>query len=132
VGNSASAGNFDSLVRAIVQVHERLRFQAAKAVNVSLTLRNWVIGCYIREYELKGSDRAAYGQKLLDVLAARLTARGVLSCDRRQLYRYRDFYLAFPAIVGTLSPQLLCVRDLLPGGNPVGGEVGAPSYPIFG
>jgi hypothetical protein len=26
-----------------------------------LTLRNWLIGYYIAEYELQGSDRADYG-----------------------------------------------------------------------
>ena len=32
--------------------------------------------------------------------------------NRRQLYRYLRFYRTYPAIVGTLSPQL---RPLLPG-----------------
>jgi len=35
----------------------------------------------------------------------------VSNCSRRQLYRYRDFFLAYPGIVGTVSPQL---RRLLP------------------
>jgi len=56
--------DFEFLVQAITQVHERMLVQAAKAVNVSLTLRNWLIGCYIREYELGGTDRAAYGERL--------------------------------------------------------------------
>ena len=36
----------------------------SRAVNISLTLRNWLIGCYIAEYELNGEDRAAYGEKV--------------------------------------------------------------------
>ena len=112
MGRAVSASDFDSLVRAIVQVHEQLQFKAAKAVDIHLTLRNWLIGCRIREYELKGKDRAAYGEKLFGLLSEKLARQGVSNCDRRQLYRYRDFYLAFPKIVGTVSPQLL---RLLPG-----------------
>ena len=56
--------NFTTLVDGIAQVNQHFQTQAVKAVNVSLTLRNWLIGCYIREYELKGSDRAAYGERL--------------------------------------------------------------------
>ena len=46
------------------------------------------------------------------------------NCNRRQLYRYRDFYVAYPAIVGTLSPQL---QALLPADVPTHEKVGAPS-----
>lgn len=103
--------DFESLVRAIMDIHERLAVQATRAVNVCLTLRNWLIGCYIGEYELKGSDRAKYGEALLDALAEKLTARAISNCNRRQLYRYCDFYRRYPGIVGTLSPQF---RSLLP------------------
>jgi hypothetical protein len=35
--------NFGALVDAIRQVHERMASQASKAVNIGLTLRNWLI-----------------------------------------------------------------------------------------
>ena len=73
---------------------------------MSLTLRNWLIGLYIEEYERRGVDRQSYGEKLLDQLAESLAQRGVPRCDRRELYRYRQFYLAYPQIVETVSPQL--------------------------
>lgn len=98
--------NFEGLVTAIRQVHERMAAQANKAVNVSLTLRNWAIGCYIAEYELRGSDRASYGEKLLPELANRLTTHAVSNCNRRQLYDYLKFYRTYPQIVGTVSAQL--------------------------
>ena len=103
--------DFESLVNLISRVHKQLAAEAVKAVNIYLILRNWLIGHYIREYELKGSDRAKYGQKLFEALAQELTAHEVSNCSRRQLYRYRDFFLAYPGIVGTVSPQL---RRLLP------------------
>jgi predicted nuclease of restriction endonuclease-like (RecB) superfamily len=99
--------SFDLLVNAIGHVHTEMAAEASRAVNASLTLRNWAIGFYIEEYERKGADRAAYGDKLMDVLAASLTERGVSRCDRREIYRYRQFYLTYPQIVEAVSPQLL-------------------------
>jgi hypothetical protein len=39
---------FKRLVKAVRDVHERLRAQAGRAINVSLTLRIWLIGAYVR------------------------------------------------------------------------------------
>src|SRR5208337_4418609 len=100
-----------SLARRIADIHNHLFERATKAVNVSLTLRNWLIGLSIQNYELEGRDRATYGDRLFTKLAGDLTSRGVSNCSRRQLYHYRDFYLAYPHIVGSLPPQL---QDLLP------------------
>lgn len=47
----ATAGDFDSLVSSIVHIHQQTQEFAAKAVNVALTLRNWLIGCRIVEFE---------------------------------------------------------------------------------
>ena len=57
--------NFTGLIDAIRQVHEHCASQAGRAINVSLTLRNWVIGYYILEYEQRGADRADYGERLI-------------------------------------------------------------------
>ena len=78
---------------------------ASKAVNISLTVRNWLIGHYIAEFELNGADRATYGDKLLDRLADRLTDLGVGTCDKRRLYQYLRFYNTYPEIVRTLTAQ---------------------------
>jgi len=103
---SAPGDDFAGLIQNLTHVHEHLKFQAAKAVNVNLTLRNWIFGWRIKEYELKGRDRAKYGERLFAAIAERLTGQGVPNCERRQLYRYCDFYAAFPEILGTLSPKL--------------------------
>lgn len=50
---------FTSLVEFIQNLHDELSAQASRAVNLSLTLRNWLIGYYIAEYEQNGMDRAA-------------------------------------------------------------------------
>jgi len=95
--------NFQYLINTIQAVHKDLTSHAGKAVNVSLSLRNWLIGCYISEYQLNGVDRAGYGDKLLTRLAQNL--KGISNCNRRQLYRYLKFFRLYPQIVGTLPPQ---------------------------
>lgn len=105
--------SFEKLIGAIQHAHEELAAQAGRAVNLSLTMRNWLIGCYLAEYELRGSDRAQYGENLLAELAKRLTELKVSNCNRRQLYRYLRFYRLYPQIMGTLSTQL---KRLLPAG----------------
>ncbi|MEK6777220.1 MAG: DUF1016 N-terminal domain-containing protein [bacterium] len=102
---------FNRLVESIRQVHNHLAAQAGKAVNISLSLKNWMIGLYIAEFELQGTDRATYGDKLLSELADTLTRLKISNCNQRQLYRYLRFYRFYPRISGTLSPQL---KKLLP------------------
>ena len=68
---------FERLVTAVRRVHDELALRSSHAVNTCLTLRNWLIGCAIFEYEQGGSDRAAYGEQLLDRLADRLQTEGL-------------------------------------------------------
>lgn len=101
--SALTTATFADLVDLIKETHQELTAHANKAVNVSLTFRNWLIGRHIAEYELRGQDRAQYGEQLLTELARELKA--VSNCNRRQLYRYLRFYRLYPAIVGTLPPQ---------------------------
>lgn len=104
--------DFSALVAAIRQMHEHLAAQLGKAVNISLTLRNWAIGCYVREYEQKGTDRAKYGESLLSSLSQQLEEAGVDGCASRSLRLYRQFYLTYPEIWQTVSAK--SQRDFLP------------------
>ena len=117
---AATAGiglSFRVLVDAIRQVHEQCAAQASRAVNVNLTLRNWVIGGYIHHYKLNGRDRAKYGVAMIDRLAAELAKRGVTACERQRLYGYLAFFRTYPQIAdaipnGALPPlQLLLEPD---------------------
>jgi hypothetical protein len=49
--------NFEQLVQSIKTVHESMKEQAGKAVNVRLTLRNRPVGYYVSKYEMNGADR---------------------------------------------------------------------------
>jgi hypothetical protein len=98
---------FNHLVDSIRQVHKHLAAQAGRAVNISLTMRNWGIGYYIREYEQNGADRARYGDRLLAMLSERLTETGMEGMAPRSLRLYRQFYLTYPEIWQTVSAESL-------------------------
>jgi len=98
--------NFESLVHAIESVHHTASGMAAKTINTTLTLRNWLIGAYIVEFEQNGEDRAAYGDRLMIRLAERLQKGNVSRCGERELRRYRIFYSFYPQIRETVSPKL--------------------------
>lgn len=100
-----SLRSFAELTGAIQQVHAELTAQASRAINVSLTLRNWLIGCHIVEYEQEGMDRAQYGESLLDRLADELGKLAIPRTQARELRRYRLFYKTYPQIRETLSPE---------------------------
>jgi len=76
---------------------------ATNAVNKSLTVRNWLIGYYIVEYEQNGEDRAKYGAAIVDKLAENLNVKGLSS---RNLKLFRQFYLSYPQISQSLTDFL--------------------------
>lgn len=104
---STTGGDFDSLVTSIVHLHQQTQDYATKAVNAALTLRNWLIGYRIVEFEQRGNDRAAYGQRLLPALAERLSAAGLKRVDVRELRRFRLLYEVYPQIRESVTPELL-------------------------
>ena len=100
--------NFNSLVSLVEQTHLHFQQQAAKAVNVSLTIRNYLIGFYLVEFEQKGEDRAAYGEKLLRSISDKLSTKGL---SETNLKLARQFYQTYPQIGGLLKSNFL---DFLP------------------
>jgi len=70
-----------------------------KQVKTALSLRNWIIGYYIVEYEQHGEDRAVYGQKVYKAIAENLKSKGLNSLGERNLYLCKDFYNAYPNIL---------------------------------
>lgn len=117
--------DFKSLVSSIQETNVTLQQSASKAINRYLTIRNWLIGFHIVEFEQNGEDRAKYGQRLVDDLAEVLNIPGL---GARNLKVFRQFYLAYPQIVQTLSAQLngskLAAIGRLPGSP---GEIGSVS-----
>ena len=52
--------SFDELSASVLQTHQTAQTTAIRAVNQMATLRNWLIGCYIVEYEQKGKDNQVH------------------------------------------------------------------------
>lgn len=94
------------LVSAIEAANTYFLGQVQKQVNTALTLRNWIIGQYIVEYEQKGEDTSRYGQQILKEISRTLKKGGLKTFGERHLYICKDFYLAYPEILRTLSAKL--------------------------
>ena len=104
---------FDSLVASISSIHSLLQEQAAHSVNLALTARNWLMGCYIEEFEQHGEDRAAYGERLLKRLEERLRTKGL---TERRFREFRRVYLTYPQLkapVVTFITRQENIRQLL-------------------
>lgn len=87
--------DFEALVKHISTIQSTLQAQAAHAVNLALTARNWLMGCYIVEFEQNGEDRAAYGEQLLKKLEQRLNIKGL---NERRFREFRRLYLVYPQL----------------------------------
>ncbi|MGN6530656.1 MAG: DUF1016 N-terminal domain-containing protein [Ginsengibacter sp.] len=96
--------NFQQLVSTIQVASNELQRSAAKAVNVHLTIRNWLVGFYIVEFEQKGKDRAEeYGSNLLGRLAEEIKVKGLATTNLKQCWQ---FYLMYPKMLAGLSQKL--------------------------
>lgn len=95
--------DFNTLVQSISDIQDILQAQTAHAINLSLTVRNWLIGYYIVEYEQHGEDRAQYGEKLLNRLSEKLGRKGL---DARRLREFRQVYLAYPQLAEEVDKYL--------------------------
>ena len=100
---------FNHLLSSIQQMHDALQSSAIAAVNRSLTIRNWLIGFYIVEFEQKGEDRAQYGEELLQILTMKIDRPGL---SARTLRLFRQFYQVYPQLQDTLFNELRQIRSL--------------------
>jgi hypothetical protein len=57
---------YDDLCAGVVSLLDYARRTAGRAVNHVMTVTYWEIGRQIVEHEQKGSQKAEYGQRLLD------------------------------------------------------------------
>ena len=87
--------DFEALVKHISTIQNTLQAQAAHAVNLTLTSRNWLMGCYIVEFEQNGEERATYGEQLLKKLEQRLNTKGL---NERRFREFRRLYLVYPQL----------------------------------
>ena len=102
--------SFDHLSYLVTQLHNSAYTASIKAVNRFATVRNYVIGFYIVEYEQHGSDRAKYGDKLLKRLTEKVNRRGI---NETLLKVSRAFYLNYPHIKSYLEGKSATVSHQL-------------------
>lgn len=95
--------SFGDLTSIIQTTHDAALSSAVKAINRMQTMRNWLIGYYIVEYEQNGKDRAEYGAKLLKKLEERVNRKGI---SITLLKNSRSFYLYYPQMVENLVPAI--------------------------
>lgn len=79
-----------------------MQVQAINAVNCTMAMRNWLIGCYIMEFEQQGKASAKYGERLLESIAENTISKG-LSVTNPKLFH--QFYLIYPQIGQTVFDQ---------------------------
>ena len=88
--------SFIELTHVIQSTHDAAQTCAVKAINRMQTMRNWLIGYYIVEFEQHGKDRAEYGSQLLKKLEERVNRKGL---NVTLFKNARNFYLLYPQMV---------------------------------
>ena len=64
--------SFEQLSQLIDVIHDSAYSASVKAINRFATVRNYLIGFYVVEYEQGGQDRAKYGDKLIKRLVEKI------------------------------------------------------------
>ncbi len=88
-----------TLYARIRQILESARTRVARSVNTTQVVANWLIGREIVEEEQMGKRRAAYGNKLIESLAARLRKDFGDGYSVQNLRYMRQFYIAYPRLI---------------------------------
>lgn len=94
----------EDIVQDIREIIDSAQNYAYRAVNVALVFRNWLVGKRISEEELKG-DRAKYGAELIKKISSELTKDYGKGFTRSSVYRFVQFYEAFPDIFASSGRQ---------------------------
>ena len=109
--------NFPALVADIRSLASSARGTVARVTDRVLTLRSWLVGAWIVEYEQHGEDRAAYGEGLIERLADELERGGTPGMSPSNLKNFRQLVLSWPDLDPgrTLSAVLGPIRQTLSG-----------------
>jgi predicted nuclease of restriction endonuclease-like (RecB) superfamily len=89
-------GELSALLGQLQTLIADARQRALRAVDVIQVQTCWQVGRHIFEFEQGGAARAAYGKRLLPLLAERLTQEFGKGFDERNLRHMRAFFQAFP------------------------------------
>jgi hypothetical protein len=82
----------------ISKIDEIARLTGGRTLQQILSLRNWLMGASIVEFEQAGEDRAEYGQRLIHTLAKALGRTGCQGLSASNLKNFRQLALAYPGL----------------------------------
>lgn len=102
---NSSNKTYSGLVSQISETYKSGQKKALQVVNTTLVETYWKIGQHIVEFELKGADRATYGNKLIETLAKDLFLEHGKGFSRSNLNYMRLIYTYYP-IYQTVSGKL--------------------------
>jgi predicted nuclease of restriction endonuclease-like (RecB) superfamily len=88
--------NYQSLVQSIGGLIQSARVRVIQTINTEMVNLYWEIGRHIVEYEQGGSDRAKYGEGLIERLSIDLTQQFSKGFSARNLKNMRMLYKTFP------------------------------------
>ena len=94
--NELIYSNTDNIIEDACKIIDSAKETAYSAVNITLTIRNWLLGRRIAEEDLKGAERAEYGKEVVKNLSKNLTAKYGRGFSSRVLYKFLKFYRLFP------------------------------------
>ena len=80
----------------ILNILNRYRADAYRAVNTAMVISYWQIGKEIVENEQGGNIKASYGDEILQTLSKNLTADFGKGFSYANLRNFRQFYLTYP------------------------------------
>ena len=95
--------SFNDLASIVQTTHDAAQSSAIKAINRMQTMRNWLIGYYIVEFEQHGKDRAEYGTQLLKKLEVRVNRKGL---TRNTFQSSRNFYRIYPQMIENFKNRI--------------------------
>lgn len=91
-----------SLLNDTSDIIEQAQQAVYHTVNVTLIMRNWLLGMRIHKEVLK-EKRAEYGEQVLIELAKQLTQKYGRGFNKSNLYLFVTFYLYYPNIFQSLT-----------------------------
>ena len=100
---SKTLHSFNDLASIVQTTHDAAQSSAVKAINRMQTMRNWLIGYYIVEFEQHGKDRAEYGTQLLKKLEERVDRKGL---TRNTFQSSRNFYRMYPQMIENFKNRI--------------------------
>jgi predicted nuclease of restriction endonuclease-like (RecB) superfamily len=86
----------DAIFERVTRILDEARASVVRSVNSAMVLAYWQIGREMVETLQGGDRRGSYGERTVEELAARLTAKYGRGFSKSNLWYFRQFYVAYP------------------------------------